>query len=197
VLCNDADAAVWAEYSLAARPDDGPFVMLTIGTDVGGGVIVDGRLVTGANGVAGELGHLCLDPGGPVCVCGLRGCLAVYASGAAIMARARHELGAMDPDTLRLRARAGDPTASAIIADAARAIAQASAQVARVLDHRTLVLGGGAGEVLLDAVHAALLSMPPMGPIRSVPHVMAAHAGGWSGVIGAAQLARAMRADAT
>ena len=89
VVHNDANAAAWGEYVLAGQPAYGAFVMLTLGTDVGGGVICDGRLVTGATGIAGELGHLQVDSTGPVCVCGKRGCLAIYASGTAMLERAR------------------------------------------------------------------------------------------------------------
>jgi glucokinase len=192
-LCNDADAAAWAEFVLAGRPGGGPFVLLATGTDVGGGVIVDGALVTGATGVAGELGHLCIDPSGPVCVCGGRGCLAVYASGTAVLAAARERLGPIDPDGLRTLADGGDADALSVIESAARAIAVASGQIARVLDHRTLVLGGGAtvlGEVFAAAVRRAVAEAPAMGPIRSMPDVLLARAGAWSGTIGAAELAR-------
>jgi glucokinase len=103
-------------------------------------------------------------------------------------------MGPVDPDGLRTLAESGDAHALDVIKNAARAIALASGQIARVLDHRMLVLGGGAtvlGEVLVDAVRRALAERPAMGPIRSMPDVVLARAGTWSGVIGAAELARA------
>jgi glucokinase len=212
VVHNDANAAAWGEYVIAGRPADGAFVMLTLGTDVGGGVIAGGRLLTGAFGLAGEIGHLQLRPDGPQCVCGSRGCLAVYASGTAMLARARHAVAA-DParcpelsglcgaDPARLRgqdlaaaAQGGEPTALAIVAEAGAAIAAASAQISRVVDHHTLVLGGGAsaiGPALQQAVTAALTQSAPVGPVRPVPEVRLARAGNQAGVLGAADLASA------
>ncbi|WP_188943487.1 ROK family protein [Nakamurella endophytica] len=198
-LHNDANAAVWGEYLLAGSPAEGAFVLLTLGTDVGGGVVVDGRLLTGAHGIAGELGHLTVDPGGQVCVCGAAGCLAVYASGAAIAAGVRAAVPAADlaragggAPAVTALARRGDERVLAVVDRAAAAIAAASGQISRVVDHHTLVLGGGAadlGDPLLAAVRRHLSAGVPVGPVRPHPHVRAARAGNRAGVLGAADLA--------
>ncbi|MGK3945126.1 ROK family protein [Streptomyces sp. RP5T] len=210
VVHNDANSAAWGEYILAGRPQHGAFVMLTLGTDVGGGVITNGHLLTGAFGVAGELGHLQVRTDGPRCVCGNRGCLAVYASGKAMLNRARRavieapvkasllaRLCGNVPAQLRghdvaTAARQGDKAALAIVADAAQAIAAASAVISRVVDHHTLVLGGGAsamGPVLQQAVVSALKDTAPLGPVLPLPDVRIAGAGNQAGVLGAASLA--------
>jgi glucokinase len=212
VLVNDADAAAWGEYLAGPPAGDGAWVMLTLGTDVGGGVIVGGRLLTGSTGVAGELGHLLVDPDGPVCVCGARGCLATYASGTAMLRRARTLLDSPqaagsvladlcqgDPDALdgrHLAAAAGadDPLALRVVEEAATAIAAASAQISRVIDHGHLVLGGGAGAIgapLRIAVQDAIERTPPIGPVRPRPIVALARLGNAAGVVGAAALAAA------
>lgn len=209
VVHNDANAAAWGEYLLAGRPQ-GSFVVLTLGTDVGGGVIVDGRLLTGAFGVAGELGHLQVRADGPPCVCGARGCLAVYASGKATLGSARRALADNpssapvlsqlchnDPSRLRgqdfaTAAQKGEQAVLQIVGEAATAIGIASSQISRVVDHHTLVIGGGAsaiGPVLQQAVTEALLSTTPVGPVRPLPEVCLARAGNRAGVVGAADLA--------
>ena len=212
VIHNDANAAAWGEYLLAGRPSRGAFVMMTLGTDVGGGVIANGHLLTGAFGLAGELGHLQIRPDGPVCVCGSRGCLAVYASGTAMLASARRAVAEGSPvapllaqlcggDPARLRgydiataAREGEQTALAIVTEAATAIAAASAQISRIVDHSTLVLGGGAsgiGPVLQRATIEALGQTALIGPVHPLPEVRLAQAGNQAGVLGAADLAAA------
>ncbi len=200
ILHNDGNAAAWGEYLLAGRPAGGSMVIFTLGTDVGGGVIAEGRLLTGAFGIGGELGHLVVDPGGPQCVCGARGCLAVFASGKAITARAREALGQdgepVDVSALNLTrlAEAGDPRVLAVLDAAARAIAAASAQLSRVLDQHTLVIGGGAGrlgEPLLAALRTHLALGVPVGPVLPLPAVRPARAGDRAGVLGVAALARA------
>ena len=217
VLVNDADAAAWGEYLAAGEPDAEAMVVLTLGTDVGGGVVVNGRLLTGATGVAGELGHLEVDADGDVCVCGARGCLATYASGTAMVAYARDRLaagaegpvllaacggdpGALTGADLAAGVRRGDPVALATVDRAAGAIAVASGQISRVIDHGCLVLGGGVsglGEVLLDAVRRALRAGVRIGPVLPTPMVTRSRLGNGAGVLGAADLAwRTLRREA-
>jgi glucokinase len=161
---------------------------------VGGGVVVNGQLLTGAFGIAGELGHLRVRADGPPCVCGSDGCLAVYASGTAMLKRFRQLAG--DPSAtaadLSEQARDGRETAIQVVTEAASAIASASAQISRVIDHQALILGGGAsgiGATLAEAVRKAILATEPVGPIRPLPDVLLARAGSRAGVIGAADLA--------
>jgi glucokinase len=184
--------------------------MLTLGTDVGGGVVVNGRLLTGASSLAGELGHLRVGAGDEVCVCGSTGCLSLAASGTAMVRRARALVRDQAPGTARLAelcggdpdrldgpmlgtaVRAGDPAACSVLDAAATAVATASSQVSRVIDHDVLVLGGGViglGPALVSAVQSALDRTDPVGPIRPRPVVIAARAGTSAGVLGAADLA--------
>jgi len=93
VLENDANAAGWGEFQFGAARDATSMITLTIGTGVGGAIVDDGRLIMGGFGVAGELGHLIVEPNGHLCGCGNRGCLEQYASGTALMREARQELG--------------------------------------------------------------------------------------------------------
>ncbi len=191
---NDGNAAAWGEYLRAEAPAPQCLVMLTLGTDVGGGVVAGGRLLTGATSLAGELGHIRVSADGPTCVCGATGCLSVYASGTAMVARS-----GLDGPALAAAAHAGDPAALAVVAETARAIAFASGQISRVVDHDVLVLGGGVsaglGPVLVEAVAAAVDGAEPVGPIRPRPRVMAARAGRLAGVLGAADLARRAEPD--
>lgn len=191
---NDGNAAAWGEYLRADEPAPECLVMLTLGTDVGGGVVVGGRLLTGATSLAGELGHLRVSADGPTCVCGATGCLSVYASGTAMVRRA-----GVDGPALAAAARAGDRAALTVVAEAARAVAVASGQISRVVDHDVLVLGGGVsdglGPVLVDAVTVALEAAEPVGPLHPRPRVVAARAGRLAGVIGAADLARRATQD--
>jgi hypothetical protein len=92
---NDANCAAWGEWTVRAYADTEPFVFLSLGTDVGGSVVVGGCLPTGSFGLAGELGHLTVEPGGVACVCGRNGRLASYASGRAMLAHARILLAAL------------------------------------------------------------------------------------------------------
>lgn len=96
---NDAQAAAWAEYH-ALRGDYRDMVFLTVSTGVGGGVVTDGKLLTGTGGLAGHLGHTLADPNGPMCGCGRRGCVEAIASGRGIAAAAQGELAGCDAKTI-------------------------------------------------------------------------------------------------
>jgi glucokinase len=132
---NDANAAAWGEFRFGAAADAGNMVMVTVGTGIGGGIVVDGVLMHGAFGVAAELGHMRVVPGGVRCGCGNRGCWEMYASGTALVREAQElvvsgsplaarlgELCGGDPATLRgpdvTRAAAeGDPAAIELLGD--------------------------------------------------------------------------------
>lgn len=199
IMNNDADCAAWAEYRAIAAQLHEAFVLLTLGTDVGGGVIVNGQLLTGAFGIAGELGHLKVGLGDVPCVCGSVDCLAAYASGRAMVSllnRLRRErdadLAALDGAGFKEAVDSGDQLALEVLDRTSRAIAAASAQISRVVDHRYLVLGGGAsgiGATLTAAVNRNLAETPAIGPVRPIPSVSIASTGNRAGVLGAAQLA--------
>ncbi|MBD8078030.1 ROK family protein [Cellulosimicrobium arenosum] len=143
---------------------------LALGTGLAAGVVLDGRLRRGASGAAGEIGHIPVDPGGPVCACGQRGCVELYASGSALSARwpARH--GRPAPAELFEAAAAGDLRAVEIKAEFAAAVASAVRILALTLDVQHVVLGGGVsalGEPLLVAVRAALEQQSRTSPFLS------------------------------
>ena len=208
---NDANVAAWGEYQFGAGRDaHHSMVMLTIGTGVGGGLVLEDRLVRGAGGMAGELGHIAVLEGGPPCPCGALGCLEALASGSAIArfareAKAGGRLSSASPlasesepeitgKSVTVAAHAGDPDAVGILATAGRWLGVGIASLIAAFDPEVIVLGGGAmqaGHLLLEPAVAAaqerLLGRGhrEMAPI--VPAVLADEAG----LVGAAALALA------
>lgn len=164
---NDANAAVWGERAYGAARGSDHVVMLTLGTGIGSGIICEGRLVRGLTGAGAEAGHTVIDPAGPRCGCGLRGCLEQFASGGAIgrMGRdaAREDptstivafAGSIDDVTGEHVARAAreyDEAARKILATAGRALAIGISNLVNIFDPEVVVLGGaavGAGEAFL------------------------------------------------
>ncbi len=157
VLENDANAAALAEHHLGAARGARSSLYLTVSTGIGGGMVVAGRVLRGAFGQAGEIGHLVVDPDGPLCACGSRGCLEALASGRALARDAAYVFGhAVDvPELFSL----DEPRARALVAASARWVGRALASVQRVFDPEVVVLGGGValggGERYLRAVRRA------------------------------------------
>ena len=206
---NDANCAAHAEVTYGAARDAALVVAVTLGTGIGGALIVDGRLVRGRNGMAGEFGHMQVVPDGQPCECGRRGCWEQYASGNALVRVARSRLG-HEPSILT-DACSGEPdrltgpmvTAAAVDGDLVARQAFASvgdwlgvgvANLVAAIDPDLVVVGGGvsvAGERLLGPARDALeRSLVGVGH-RVVPPVVAAVLGPEAGVVGAADLARA------
>ena len=207
---NDGNCAAWAEYITGTGAGCDPFLLLTLGTGVGGGIICDGRIVRGRHGVASELGHLTIVPDGPVCSCGGRGCLELYASGRALV-RAfaanteqdvdvaippvgpfdRTGLAALEEAFARALA-AGQRPAEQTLAGLAAALGKGIFMLAKILDPELIALGGGVstlGPPLLDAVCQAVRDTPGMTPpISDIPIVLARHRND-AGALGAALLA--------
>lgn len=154
---NDLNAAAaGAAHVLGHRAD---VAFLALGTGVAAGFLLDGRLRRGWLGAAGEIGHLSLDAGGPLCRCGQRGCLELSASGASLDARWPAADGVPAPAALFAAAAAGDARAVALRDDFATAVAAAVRVLVLTTDVERIVIGGGVrevGEPLLDAVVAAL-----------------------------------------
>lgn len=211
VVDNDANAAAWAEHRFGAGRGESHLLLLTLGTGIGGAVLTEGRLQRGRHGLAGELGHVRVVPGGRVCPCGGRGCWEQYVSGT-VLRRDGQELvrrgGAAaaaltaacgdDPDRLhgddvtRL-ARQGDPASIAVLAAAGRWLGTGLAAAVATLDPGTVVIGGGlseAGDLLLDPARAALAGQLLGRGHRPVPAVVPAALGVGAGLVGAADLAR-------
>jgi glucokinase len=181
VADNDANVAAWGEYRYGAGKGRGDQVLLTLGTGIGGGLVLNGHLHRGANGFGAEIGHMVLDPDGPPCACGGRGCFEILASGAAI--------GRETTDA----ALAGDATALARIAEAGRWLGIGCASLIHLLDPDLIVIGGGAGsrlgELLLAPARTSLEGRIMFPKVRPIPPLVVAELGADAGVVGAAALA--------
>ena len=212
VMENDANAAAWAEFRFGAGQGARVLLMATIGTGIGGGLVLGGAVFHGGFGVAPEFGHMRVVPEGRPCACGLRGCWEAYGSGNALTVRARElavedpsraavllGLAGGDPDDIRgpivsAAAERGDPAARQSFAELARWIGEGLASLASVLDPDVVVIGGGVGEspeLRMDAVVAAFGPAESGFGHRPVPEVRRAVLGNFAGLIGAADLARA------
>jgi glucokinase len=208
---NDADAAAWAEYRYGAARASDLALMITLGTGIGGGIVLDGRLRRGSHGVAGEWGHMRVVPDGRLCACGNRGCWEQYASGTALGQTAREvartspaaaaqllERVDCEPDRLTgedvARAAAeGDPLALELVTEVGVWLGQGIADLAAVLDPEVVVIGGGVsklGEMVLAPARDRLDRALPGRGFRPGPRVVAAELGPQAGMVGAADLVR-------
>ena len=148
---NDANCAAWGEYIAGAGRDTGSLVLYTLGTGIGGGLVIAGDLWIGASGAAGELGHMTIDPHGPQCPCGQFGCVEQYASASAVARR----YGKGSAKECFDAARRGDPDALAAVDWASDGLATGLANMIHVLHPDIIVLAGGmalAGDFLLEKV---------------------------------------------
>jgi glucokinase len=208
---NDADAAGWAEYRYGAARGADLALMITLGTGIGGGIVLDGRLRRGSHGVAGEWGHMRVVPDGRLCACGNRGCWEQYASGTALGQTAREvartspaaaalllERVDCEPDRLTgedvARAAAdGDPLALELVTEVGVWLGQGIADLAAVLDPEVVVIGGGVsklGEMVLGPARQRLERALPGRGYRPGPRVVVAELGPQAGLVGAADLVR-------
>jgi glucokinase len=144
----DTNAAALAEARVGAARGLRHLLYVTVGTGVGGGEVLDGRIYRGATGGTGQIGHVVVDPDGPPCGCGGRGCVEVYASGAGIAARAREANVPGEPTTAGVFAAAagGDPAAAAVIDAGADALGVALATYVNLNNPEAIVLGGGVAD---------------------------------------------------
>lgn len=194
-LENDADAAAMGECWLGAGRGGRIVVMVTVGTGVGGGVVIDGQIYRGTGGAHPEIGHLGIDPSGPECYCGIRGCWESLASGPAMAAAARATPSVGSPDqttgaTTVAAARAGDPTARAIVERAAQATARGVFTLINLFVPDVVVLGGGvmdAYDLFAPVIHETV-SRDTMAPIAGIA-IRKAVLGSDAGLLGAAHIA--------
>lgn len=208
---NDANAAAWAEYRYGVAVGEPVVVCVTLGTGIGGGLVVAGTLYRGAYGVAGEWGHMCMVPGGRRCACGNRGCWEMYASGTALArdaielaevsaVGAHRLLQLVDGVPSRLTgqhvlqaATEGDPAAVEIFTTMGRRLGEGIADLAAVLDPSCFVIGGGVsetGELLLTPAREAFAQTLTGRGFRPQARIELAHFGPSAGLVGAADLAR-------
>jgi glucokinase len=211
VVENDANAAAWGEFQYGAGHDVDDLLLVTVGTGVGGGVVLDGALFRGAFGVGAEIGHMRVVPDGILCGCGYRGCFEMYASGSALVRETRAAARAGSVPAAGLLERAGgDPAAitGPLVTDAARdgdafAIEQLAvigrwlgegiASLAAVLDPAVVVIGGGvseADELLLGPARTAFGAQLTGRGHRPMLEIRRARLGNRAGLIGAADLTR-------
>lgn len=193
-LENDATAATYGELVLGAARGYENLLMVNLGTGLGGGIVIGGRLHRGHNGMAGEFGHMQVVPGGLDCACGSRGCWEQYCSGRALERYARER----DPDLLDGRmvtaaADAGDLVARAAFGELGHWLGVGLANLVAAFDPELVVVGGGvseAGDRLLEPARVALSRALVGAGHREVPAVVAAKLGNLAGLVGAAALVR-------
>jgi glucokinase len=212
VVENDANAAAWAEFQFGAAADArDSMVMFTLGTGIGGGLVLGGDLVRGASGVAGELGHVLVVPNGHPCGCGRLGCIEQYASGKALVRFARAlaaddssqavvlldlaggDTGAITGEMVTAAAKVGDPAACEAFNQIGYWLGQALADLVQVLDPQVLVIGGGvvdAGDLLMAPSRKAYTEALALRSRLPYAELRPALLGNLAGVVGAADLAR-------
>jgi glucokinase len=211
VVENDANAAAWAEYRFGVAAGQPVVVVVTLGTGIGGALIVDGTVFRGAYGIACEYGHVTVVPEGRLCACGNRGCWEMYASGRALARDARElaidspvaaermmrmagSIDAIDGPVVSAAADEGDPAAVSICTNMGRWLGKGLASLAAVLDPSMFVIGGGvsaAGELLLGPARQEYRHTLTGRGFRPVAEIRPVALGPDAGLIGAADLARA------
>jgi glucokinase len=190
---NDAGAAAIGEWKAGAAQGARHVVMLTLGTGVGGGLVLDGRPYRGATGSGAELGHIVIEYDGPQCGCGGRGHLEVFAAGPAADAAARRLFGAGSGGReLVDRARAGAGDAIDALAEIGRRLGAGIATFVNVFEPELVVVGGGfgtaGGELLLEPARE-VLAREGLRPARDTVRIVGARLGWRAGVVGAGMLA--------
>ena len=207
-LANDVNGALMGEVAEGSGRGARSIAMLALGTGVGGALMIDGRLVTGGRYGAGEFGHMVVDPNGPRCTCGSRGCLEAYASATALVNAARKRAAEPDcgrtlkaaaaadpagptPRVLAGLAREGDADALELYTLAGRMLGQAIGNLVNILDPDIVIIGGGvagAGDLLLDPARETAASLILCEASRTTP-VVVSELGPHAAAIGAAIMA--------
>ncbi len=200
-LENDANVAALGEQWRGAGRGSVNMVMITVGTGIGGGVILNGSLYSGTNGSAGEVGHMVIDPNGPQCSCGRRGCLETLTSATAMIRMAREAIDRgtktelSKPENLEAKdivmaAQAGDSVAQEIINFAAGYLGMGLGNIINLFNPDTIVVGGGvskAGEILFDPLRRSAMEWSLEAPAKVVK-IVPAELGNDAGCIGAVVL---------
>lgn len=205
IVANDANVAALGEQWQGAGSKHNSLVLFTLGTGVGGGVVIDGKIISGTNGSGGELGHMPIleEPSQRTCGCGSKSCLELMCSATGIKAQVRELLEASDePSTLRnynghydaravfSAARNGDKLSMEIVETTSYYLGKACAVIAAVVDPELFVIGGGvsnAGDLLLEPTRAHYQNMV-FSPMKDTP-IIKAQLGNNAGIYGAAKLA--------
>ena len=211
VIENDANSAAWGEFKFGAGRGKENILMLTVGTGIGGGIVVNSNLLRGSFGIAAEIGHLRIVPNGLLCGCGAYGCFEQYGSGTALLRHAREAIQA-HPDrasnilnrgdgsiegvkgsAITEAARDGDELALSIFEITGDYIGAGIASLAVILDPEAVVIGGGvidAGDILLNPIRTGMEKYMPFAGKHPHPQIVAAQLGNEAGLVGVADLAR-------
>lgn len=207
VVENDANAAAWGERLYGAGRGIDEMIMVAVGTGIGGGIIMGGKLIRGARGFAGEFGHMTLLEGGPECACGERGCFESLASGSAIERMAKErvlegrggslrevaggEVDSIDGELVSTLASKGDDASVQILTEAGRWLGIGLCNLINAFDPELVVVGGGvaeAGDLFMGPAKEVVERR--IGARRSMPEIVPATLGNEAGAVGAAALAR-------
>ena len=211
VIENDANSAAWGEFKFGAGRGKENILMLTVGTGIGGGIVVNSNLLRGSFGIAAEIGHLRIVPNGLLCGCGAYGCFEQYGSGTALLRHAREAIQA-HPDraskilnrgdgsiegvngtAITEAARDGDELALSIFEITGDYIGAGIASLAVILDPEAVVIGGGvidAGDILLNPIRTGMEKYMPFAGKHPHPQIIGAQLGNEAGLVGVANLAR-------
>ena len=211
VIENDANSAAWGEFKFGAGRGKENILMLTVGTGIGGGIVVNSNLLRGSFGIAAEIGHLRIVPNGLLCGCGAYGCFEQYGSGTALLRHAREAIQA-HPDraskilnrgdgsiegvngtAITEAARDGDELALSIFETTGDYLGAGIASLAVILDPEAVVIGGGvidAGDILLNPIRTGMEKYMPFAGKHPHPQIVAAQLGNEAGLVGVADLAR-------
>jgi glucokinase len=209
-VTNDVRAVTWGEWKCGAGKHVSDLLCVFVGTGIGGGVIIGGRLLTGSTGVAGEVGHTVIDQDGPQCRCGSRGCLEAHAggwaiglraqqaveaepeAGSALMALAQGDSFVITSATVAEAAHAGDPLALRLVAETGVALGVGVASLVNLFNPRLVILGGGVMEGLPELIGTVAESVQAraLPAHRAAVDVVGAKLGRYSGTVGAALMAR-------
>ena len=184
---NDATCAILAEWQHGAARGFDDIVLVTLGTGIGGGLVMGGRLQRGANGFAGEIGHMVVQPDGPFCVCGRRGCWERFASGRGLQMLA----GGRPGEEVVAAARAGDRESLVVIDTFAHWVALGLVNLTNLLDPACIILGGGlatAPDMFLPPIKREFRALLYSPENRPTPELAFALLGERAGAIGAALL---------
>jgi len=202
-LINDASAAALGEHRFGVGKGVDNLIYLTVSTGIGGGIIIDGKLYSGTDGCAGELGHMTIEAHGPQCKCGNFGCLEVLASGTAMAKEAAERLSQgeassiiefaegrlenITAETVALAARQGDPLACDIVSRAASYLGIGLANLVNIFNPELIVIGGGVskmGDMLLEPARKVVKERAFQLPARTV-RIVRACLGSNAGIMGA------------
>ncbi len=211
IVENDANAAAWGEYRFGAGVGRTDMIMVTVGTGVGGGIVMCGKLQRGAHGLGSEFGHMVLVPEGRLCACGLHGCWEQYASGSSLVRYAR-DLAGEDRTEAEIMLSLGDGTPEGIqglhVSDAAAQgdpvaleafdrlglwLGRGMADIAAMLDPAVFVVGGGvieSGDLILRPTMESFAASLVSREVRPLTPIVPAILGNAAGIVGAGDLAR-------